>query len=573
MSTLETNEQYVFYRFTEDNHNWEESSNGGSASNSDFEPEIEDYEFDEVDIPESIEDSVPGNQIAYGRNWQYIPPNNTNPSVPNPSREPSLTNKSEHIETMEDCFHLFINEEILHTIIFYTNKKAEANMPPNKKWKPVDSIEIDAFFGLLLLTGRFRESHESKHDLWEVNEAFSRRFYAATMSRDRFIDILRYMRFDDTVTRAERKSNDKLAPLRTVTDIFVQNCKDSYHATNAGCIAEQLVTFRGRCSFKVCMPSKPGKYGLKIWTLCDSKTFYCCNMEVYLGKHGNVPEKQQGQSVVKQLANIWKNSGRCITTDNFFTDLTFAEDLLQNKLFMVGTVHKDKRDLPKAFTQTQNRPQYSSEFLFTEKLTLVSYVPKPRKSVIVFSTLHHERNTLAATEKFKPDIIHYYNSTKSGVDVLEKVVREYSCRRCTRRWPLSLFMHYLDIAAYNAFVIWLTKYPTWESKNSIKTRRKIFLQELGMRLTAKNIDRRATAFEDQEVGLHKNVISAIEATGRKIVKKPRTAGQKRARCCFCIGNNNRYSNVCDYCDRHVCNNHSTQNHTVLCNTCNNRDAQ
>lgn len=301
MSTSETNEQYLFYRFTEDNHNWEESSNGGSASNSDFEPEIQDYESDEVDIPESIEDSVPRNQIECGRNWQYIPPINTNAPVPNLSREPSLTNKSELVETMEDCFHLFINEEIMHTIIFYTNKKAEANMPPHKKWKPVDCIEIDAFFGLLLLTGRFRESHESKHDLWEVNEAFSRRFYAATMSRDRFIDILRYMRFDDTVTRAERKSNDKLAPLRTVTDIFVQNCKDSYHATSAGCIAEQLVTFRGRCSFKVCMPSKPGKYGLKIWTLCDSKTFYCCNMEVYLGKHGNVPEKQQGQRVVKQL--------------------------------------------------------------------------------------------------------------------------------------------------------------------------------------------------------------------------------------------------------------------------------
>ena len=30
---------------------------------------------------------------------------------------------------------------------------------------------------------------------------------------------------------------------------------------------EQLIGFRGRCPFKQCIPSKPSKYGIKIWTL------------------------------------------------------------------------------------------------------------------------------------------------------------------------------------------------------------------------------------------------------------------------------------------------------------------
>ncbi|CAK9816178.1 PiggyBac transposable element-derived protein 4 [Anthophora plagiata] len=388
------------------------------------------------------------------------------------------------------------------------------------------------------------------------------------MSRDRFTDILRYIRFDDTATREARKTDDKLAPIRHITDTFVKNYKSCYNASDIGCVDEQLVTFRGRCSFKVYMPSKPGKYGIKIWTLCDSKTFYCCNMEVYLGKRGNNPEKQQGQRVVKQMVDFWENSGRCITTDNFFTDLGLGEYLLERNLFLVGTLRKNKRDIPKILTETKHRSQYSSEFLFTEKLTIVSYVPKPRKYVLLLSTIHHDNSTCTEEEKFKPKIIQFYNSSKSGVDVLDKLVKEYSCRRCTRRWPLSLFMHYLDIAAYNAFVIWYTKYPTWQSKTSFQKKRKYFLDELAKKLTNANIDRRAKEFESNQTGLNRNVVSAIEATGRKILKPPRVAGQKRARCCFCIGSNNRYTTICDNCQRHVCNDHCTKNQTILCNICN-----
>ncbi|CAK9827526.1 PiggyBac transposable element-derived protein 4 [Anthophora retusa] len=124
------------------------------------------------------------------------------------------------------------------------------------------------------------------------------------MSRDRFTDILRYIRFDHSATREARKMDDKLAPIRHVTDTFVKNCKSCYNASDIGCVDEQPVTFRGRCSFKVYMPSKPGKYEIKIWTLCDSKTFYCCNMEVYLGKRGINPEKQQKQHVIKQMVDF-----------------------------------------------------------------------------------------------------------------------------------------------------------------------------------------------------------------------------------------------------------------------------
>lgn len=44
-------------------------------------------------------------------------------------------------------------------------------------------------------------------------------------------------------------------------------------------------------------------------------------------------KKQQGQRIVKQLTNFWNNSGRCVTTDNFFMDLSLGEELLKGTFF------------------------------------------------------------------------------------------------------------------------------------------------------------------------------------------------------------------------------------------------
>lgn len=109
-------------------------------------------------------------------------------------------------------------------------------------------------------------------------------------------------------------------------------------------------------------------------------------------------------------------------------------------------MRKNRKDLLKILLDIKSRAVYTSYFLFTTDLTLVSYITKPRKFVILLSSTHHEHEIANENEKFKPDIILAYNKTKSGVDVLDKLVREYSCKRNTRRWPLRLFFNLIDIA-------------------------------------------------------------------------------------------------------------------------------
>lgn len=49
------------------------------------------------------------------------------------------------------------------------------------------------------------------------------------------------------------------------------------------------------------------------------------------------------------------------------------------------------------------------------------------------STMHHS-NTIGKTNK--PEIIEFYNETKSGVDALD----QKCVTRRTRRWPMAIFM-------------------------------------------------------------------------------------------------------------------------------------
>ena len=136
-------------------------------------------------------------------------------------------------------------------------------------------------------------------------------------------------------------------------------------------IDEQLVTFRGRCPFRQYIPSKPG---IKIWAICDSATSYAWKMEVYTGREvGERREVNQGERVVLSLVTEVEKSGRNITTDNFFTSLALARKLLNKKLTLVGTIRRNRVELPPAFVQPKGRIPASTIFGFQQDAMILSY--------------------------------------------------------------------------------------------------------------------------------------------------------------------------------------------------------
>ena len=332
-------------------------------------------------------------------------------------------------------------------IVKYTNEEGRRKV--GNMWADTNEEEIYKLLGIFLLAGVYLSKNETVVQLW--NKEHGRPIFSRMMSRIRFQLLTSNLRFDSKETREERSKTDKLAPFSTVWEMFILKCKANYEPHEDVTVDEQLVTFRGRCSFKMYIPSKPGRYGIKIWVLADAINHYCINAEVYTGRKGAEREKKQGCRVVLELTQHLANSGRNVVSDNFFSSYELIQCLENRNMTFLGTIRRNKPELPPLFQSPQNRAVGTCLFGFYKQVAIVSYVPKKGKVVNLISSSHTEKKI--NEDSGKPEMIHDYNRLKGGVDTLDQLVRNYSCQRRTRRWPMALFYNMVDMAAYNSMVI------------------------------------------------------------------------------------------------------------------------
>ena len=282
---------------------------------------------------------------------------------------------------------------------------------------------------------------------------------------------------------------DKLAAFRDIWLMFTSQLPKFFVPGSDLCVHEQLVAYRGRCSFRQYIPSKPAKYGMKIWWCCDCTTSYPLTAEIYLGKQKNAERERSGKElVVKTLTRPWHKSGRNVVGNNFFSSVELAEDLLSDGMMYVGTLRSNKPHVPEMMKASRKREEHSSLFGYHDQFTLASYVPKQGRAVLLLSTLHHD-SAVSGPDK-KLDAILHYNTTKSGVDNTDHLATVHMSRHKTSRWPMSLFFNMLDIGGIAAFIVWLGNNPDWKVSEGIR-RRRIFLTDLGYAMVTPHMEERA----------------------------------------------------------------------------------
>lgn len=130
---------------------------------------------------------------------------------------------------------------------------------------------------------------------------------------------------------------------------------EAYTPSKEVCIDESLLLWKGRLRYKVYMPLKSSKFGIKYYQLCESRTGYVYNFFVYLGKSTEFEydfcDFSFGAKVILQLSkNIW-NLGYRITMDNFFTSIKLFEYLSQKETDCLGTVRINRIGIPKSMKE------------------------------------------------------------------------------------------------------------------------------------------------------------------------------------------------------------------------------
>lgn len=129
-------------------------------------------------------------------------------------------------------------------------------------WKNLDLVEFYAFLAILITSGANNSNTDNSIEMWQ---SYSYPLYRAAMSINRFWNIIRFIRFDDANSRTERIKNYKAAPIRDIWIVLNDNLAKNYKPTSNLTIDEHLFPYRGRTRFTQYIPSKPAKYGIKVW--------------------------------------------------------------------------------------------------------------------------------------------------------------------------------------------------------------------------------------------------------------------------------------------------------------------
>lgn len=146
------------------------------------------------------------------------------------------------------------------------------------------------------------------------------------MSFNRFKQLTTYVRFDNANTREERLKDSKSAAIDVVWLLLMDNLAKAYTPGGEVTVDEQLFPYRGRTRFTQYIPSKPAKYGIKFWWICDANTNYPLKGIIYTGKPpGGQRETNQGEKIVMALAHDYLGTGRTIYADNFFSTYNLAK--------------------------------------------------------------------------------------------------------------------------------------------------------------------------------------------------------------------------------------------------------
>jgi len=143
------------------------------------------------------------------------------------------------------------------------------------------------------------------------------------MSRCQFLQIKRYLHFNNNEDLPANRDKDRLHKIRPVHDLLTERWRSLYH------LAEGMVKWRGRLSFRVYNKDKPIKYGIKSCILADSQSKYCWNIDV---------SKSLKETITSLFTPQNMSKWHTLYMDNFYNSMSTREHLHDNQVHNVGTL-------------------------------------------------------------------------------------------------------------------------------------------------------------------------------------------------------------------------------------------
>ncbi|ROL44209.1 PiggyBac transposable element-derived protein 4 [Anabarilius grahami] len=389
-----------------------------------------------------------------------------------PAREtgPQLSSAESH--SPMSLFKLFFSESAVSTLSHNTNAQAaKATAKGCKyKWTDVSIGEMYRYIGLVFYMAMVKMS--SIRDYWQQSSVFSVPFPATLMPRDRYRTISWNVHMshpdEDKVNDRKRGTaeHDRLFRIKPLMDTIRQACKAIYHPRKNVAVDERMVACKAHTGMTQYMKAKPTKWGFKLFVLADSSNGYTLNFSVYTGKN-NFPTGLglSYDAVTSLLDSTLLGSGYHVYMDNFYTSPKLLKDLFAMKFGACGTYRDNRKDCPRNAANALSKKSSRGSIRWIRDGPLVFVKWMDTREVSVCSTIHSAHSGDSVQRRVKsqgtwrtktfpcPAPVIAYNKHMGGVDLSDQLIQYYTTQHKTMKWYRKIFLHFLDIAATNSFIL------------------------------------------------------------------------------------------------------------------------
>jgi len=339
-------------------------------------------------------------------------------------------------------FFLFIDEEVLSLIVENTNLYAEQEIikaiveetiSPNSRlqsWIDTDADEIKVFFGVLLWMGLDKKPTIS--DYWNRDILYTSPA-SKYMSRNRFELLLKMIHFSDN---EKCLPNNKLFKIQPLLDLLNKNFSLMYDAGQSVTIDESMVPFRGRLNFRQYIPTKRHRYGVKILKVC-LLSGYTWFAKIYSGKQYTAQDQNMSVTtqITMELMTQLLDEGRTLFTDNFYTSVELAEQLLNRRTHLIGTLRLNRKHNPHCVTKAKLRRGEMKVQQSAKKIIIAKWKDKRDVLFLTTKSLPELKEINCSRGKVvKPSTIIEYNGAKGYIDLSDQMTSYSNTLRRSLKW-------------------------------------------------------------------------------------------------------------------------------------------
>ena len=371
------------------------------------------------------------------------------------------------LETPYAFFRRFFSDDLLERIVEQTILYS-IQVDPNK---PLDLTvnELRKFLGICCVMSYIHVP--STRDYWST--VYGNEMIRNTMASKRFEKIRQFLQFNDNTRDlpVANPDHDRLHKVRPVIEhLRVKFAQVPFEESMS--VDEQICATKARSVIKQYLPSKPHKWGYKIYVLCGLSG-YAYDFEIYTGQENNpnlrLPEEPDlGASsniVVRLSRKIEKNVSHKIYFDNYFTSMKLMVYLARNGILALGTVRRNRIPNSKMPAQKEMKSRGNSiEMTTTVEDVEVSCVAwLDNKQVMLMSSFagriplsdisRYDRKMKQTTQISCPNVVKIYNQHMGGVDLLDSHMGRHRNKMRSKKWYMRIFYHMMDVTIINAWLL------------------------------------------------------------------------------------------------------------------------